>query len=135
MIGDTITLPDNHTATGVLPDSTSDTVVLAKVNQDGFGSEYRYRGAAYDYRLLVRNSIEAPRKDGTVLNRHNIEVQATLRATADGSVPKDVPYYASMTIRAPSSGDSSVLLAVAGALGKLLSVNDDVLEKLDNFES
>nr|UOL48983.1 MAG: putative coat protein [Leviviridae sp.] len=134
MIGDTLTLPDNHTLTGSIPDHTSETVVLTKVNQDAFGSEYRYRGATYDFKVLVRNSVEAPRKDGVVLNRHNVELQATLRPTVDGTVPAAVPYIASVTIRSPSLGSSADMKAFAGTLAKLIGAGT-ILDKLDNFES
>jgi bifunctional N-acetylglucosamine-1-phosphate-uridyltransferase/glucosamine-1-phosphate-acetyltransferase GlmU-like protein len=76
------------------------TKTLNRINQDNYGSEYYLRGTTDEYRVKVRHSKEAPQKDGTVNDRHNIEVTHTIFATSStkqiirqfyivGRVPQD----------------------------------------------
>lgn len=55
---------------------------LNRINQDNYGSEYFLRGTTDEYRMKVRHSKESPQSDGTVYDRHNIEVTHTVYATS-----------------------------------------------------
>lgn len=46
---------------------------LPKINQDAYGSEYYLRESTQEFRVKIRHSQEAIRKDGVILQRHNIE--------------------------------------------------------------
>lgn len=59
---------------------------LNRINQDGYGSEYYLREATQDFRFIIRHSVESPRKDGTVFERHNCELTHTVFST-DPTVP------------------------------------------------
>lgn len=137
MIGDTIANVDNSANTGSLSDWTADIVTLTKVNQDNYQSEYRYRGADFDYKVLIRNSVETPRSDGQQFTRHNIECTATLRGDSTAVPPtKDVPYIFSMTARMPKGGVVADMVAWMGAWTEWLNATAGAkLVKMVNFES
>lgn len=138
MIGDTITTGDLSAGTGDLPDAASHLTVFTKVNQDAYSSEYRKRGSLYDYKLLLRNSTEAPRSDGVQFTRHNVELTVTLRADPTQDPPtKDLPYIVSFTARMPKGGDSDIMKAVAGHLANTIALYSTGanLQKMLNFES
>lgn len=74
--------------------------VLNRINQDNYGSEYFLRGTTDEYRVKIRHSKEAAQKDGTVNDRHNVEITHTIYATSStkqvvrqfylvGRVPQD----------------------------------------------
>lgn len=139
MIGDTIATNDLSTGTGDLPDVTAHITTLTKVNQDGYSSEYRLRGTSHDYKLILRNSTEAPRKsDGMRFTRHNAELTVTKRADPEADPPTSaVPYIVSITARFPSGGDATVMKAVAGQAADRICIagSGSVLQKMLNFES
>lgn len=140
MIGDNIATTDLSTLSGSLPDHTSQITTVVKVNNDNFGSEYRLRGAAHDYLLKVRNSVESPRNDGVQFTRHNVEFTVTERGDPLADPPtKDVPYIASLTVRMPKGGDADLMRAIAGHTGYRFAVTgtagSNLLLKMFNFES
>lgn len=136
MIGDTIATSDLSATTGDLPDATSHVTTLTKVNQDGYGSEYRYRGTDYDYKILIRNSVENPRSDGITFERHNVEFQVIERGDPAQALA-DVPYISSITIRCPKGGDHSLAMKSAAHLLSRFGQYDGgaTLVKILNFES
>jgi hypothetical protein len=138
MIGDNIATGDLSSGTGDLPDATSHVTTLTKVNQDGYSSEYRFRGTDYDYRLLIRNSNENPRSDGVRFTRHNAEFTLTKRGDPEADPPtSDVPYICSFTARMPKGGDADVMKALAGHLANQIALYSSGanLQKMLNFES
>lgn len=140
MIGDTIATADRSSGTGDLPDATSHITTFTKVNNDNYGSEYRFRGTLYDYVLKLRNSTESPQKTGLVYTRHNAELQVILRGNPAASPPvADVPFVCNITARLPKGGDKTVLIALAGHLGQLFCStsfsSQYMLQRLINFES
>lgn len=75
MIGDTISIRQASSSPwATLPDQVSNSVALAKVNQDNFGAEYRFQGAAGRYIARVRNSIEPATAVRPLTHRHNVEL-------------------------------------------------------------
>lgn len=83
--------------------------VLNRINQDNYGSEYYLRSSTDEYRARVRHTKEAPQSDGTVNDRHNIEVTHTVYAT---STTKKIVRQAYIVVRVPSDDD----LVAAGYL-------------------
>lgn len=138
MIGDTVVTSDLSAGTGDFPDATAHITTLVKVNQDAYSSEYRLRGDAHEYKLLIRNSVESPRKDGVQFTRHNAEFTFSLRADPSVSPPvSEVPYIFSITARMPKGGDAALMETLAGHLASIIAITDDgtILQKMLNFES
>jgi hypothetical protein len=138
MIGSSIATTDLSASTGDLPDASSHLTTLVLVNQDGYASEYRFRGTDHDYKILVRNSTESPRKDGVRFTRHNVEMTLSERADPTADPPtSEVPYICSITARMPVGGDAAVMQSLAGHLATIVAItgNGSVLQKMLNFES
>lgn len=138
MIGDTIATNDLSASTGDLPDATAHVTTLTKVNNDGFASQYRYRGTDYDYVLDIRNTYESVRSDGIKYSRHNAAFALTKRAViASGILTPSIPYVCNITFRLPSTGDVAIATALAGHLAEIIPIhsNGARLLKMFNFES
>ena len=77
---------------------TPDNVELKRVNQDNFGSEYRYRGVDETIRVLIRHSEEKPSK-GTLQKvlRHNVFVERKVFPQMEGKLEQ--VYTATFTFR------------------------------------
>lgn len=74
MLGDPITLV-----------ITGGNVSFAKINQDGYSSEYMNRGATYAIQLKIRHSKTKARPGVPSRDRHNVEYVATTFATAEAA--------------------------------------------------
>lgn len=140
MIGDTITTTDLSAGTGDLPDATAHLTVLTKVNNDGFSSQYRYRGTDYDYQLDLRNTKENRRSDGVLFTRHNASFLLTKRATISaGVITPAIPYIGNVTFRMPETGDITVARAMMGHLCTIIGLYGTAttsrLVRMINFES
>lgn len=70
MLGDTVSITVNAVAK-----------TLAKINQDGYSSEYYLRETLQEFRMKVRHTKDRPSKDGVQVDRHNVEVTQTIYAT------------------------------------------------------
>lgn len=79
MLGDSLTLVDNTTPTPV-------EVTVAKINQDGYSSEYLFRDTTSRYRVRVRHSVVKATASRPAYDRHNVEIVQTIFATE--SVPE-----------------------------------------------
>lgn len=140
MIGTTLATADTSTAHSgftELPDVASHIITLALQNQDNFGSQYGYRGTDYDYKLLIRNTVESPRPGSPKITRHNAEFQMTKRATiTSGIVTPSVPYVVGLTMRFPETGTQAFMVGLAAALTEtLMGTSGAKLLKMINFES
>jgi hypothetical protein len=133
MIGDSVTVSQDPSAPwGSLPEAVSDDVVLAKVNQDNFGAEYRFTGTTGRMILRVRNSIEPATANRPVTNRHNVE----LTWIANGDPLNGVPersYVTYIIARFPPGGDMDIAKGIFEACTRSLSAAQ--LTKILNFES
>lgn len=80
-------------------------VVLNRINQDQYGSEWLYRTVTDEYRMKIRHSKETPKKGASALlrgvDRHNMELTHTIFATA--TVPEIVRQF--YTVYRVSPGD------------------------------
>lgn len=61
--------------------ASGDTVVLNRVNQDNFGSEYRFADATRSASLKIRHSSDSPKGDGLVMLRHNVFFEYVVNPT------------------------------------------------------
>nr|UJQ85613.1 MAG: putative coat protein [Leviviridae sp.] len=134
MIGDTIKIRQQATDPwgGGLPGQVSNEVTLVKVNQDGYGSEYRYQipdGGRYV--LKVRNSVEPATALRPAYNRHNIELTYVDPADPDVGKPEHTFVYYSIW-RVPIGATLDLAYALAYALGYNFESN---MKKIHNFES
>lgn len=95
---------------------------LIRVNQDNYGSEYRYSDAVESISLLVRHSVES-NKEGKI-NRHNLYLERTVFATptTNGS------YYSStITLRNGVGSNPADLLKTWQGFNTLALTLDDGL--------
>nr|UJQ85988.1 MAG: hypothetical protein 2 [Leviviridae sp.] len=52
--------------------ATGDTLILNRVNQDSYGSEYQFADATRAASMKIRHSKDSPDKDGLTMKRHNV---------------------------------------------------------------
>jgi hypothetical protein len=139
MLGSTFALPDITAFSGVseFPDVTSHVVTLQLQNNDAYGSAYGFKGTDYDYKVLIRNTLESPVAGQPRKSRHNAHLDFTKRATVSGGVVTPaIPYSCDVTIRLPETG--TVALGQSTAvylLYALLGSNANKIPKMFNFES
>lgn len=77
---------------------TPNNVGLKRVNQDNFGSEYRYRGVDETIRVLIRHSEEKPSKGSLQkILRHNVFVERKIFPVMEGKLEQI--YTATFTFR------------------------------------
>lgn len=101
--------------------------VLNRINQDNYGSEYYLRSTLDEYRVKIRHSKEAPAKDGTQLDRHNIEVTQIIYATST-TLAVQRQFY--IVARLPTNDDLTVagyLFAASAAYFGNATVESDLL--------
>lgn len=60
---------------------TGKDIILNRVNQDNFGSEYQFAGATESAVLKIRHSVENPQRDGRRFKRHNVFFEHTVYPT------------------------------------------------------
>lgn len=63
--------------------------VLNRLNQDSFGSEYQYSGAARAIVMKIRHSVDTPDKDGVIMKRHNVFVEQVIYPTPSDAMKKE----------------------------------------------
>jgi hypothetical protein len=56
--------------------------VLNRINQDNYGSEYYLRSSTDEFRVKIRHSKESVQADGRRFDRHNVEAEHRVFATA-----------------------------------------------------
>ena len=111
----------------VVPCSTGN-VTVTKINQDSFGSVFRYNDATHEMKLTIRHSKTT--KNGVAYDRHNVELLETIYATS--TVPEYTRTMYFVIQQLPS--DSGYVNADAIADWMIASTNA-ALVKLMNWES
>lgn len=120
MLGDTITLP-----------LSSGNVVCNKINQDGYGSEYLYRAALYEYRIRVRHTkTNKDKNTGLYYERHSFDVTKTTYQSGDLPEEHEKFYYVLECL----PGNTSIVLA-DGVCDLAIATSGAVLTKLLGWES
>lgn len=74
MLGNTITLN-----IGTIADPVE--IILKKVNQDGYSSEYRLKDTDREHVVLIRHTKETSRTKGNAVDRHNVSYTQNLFPT------------------------------------------------------
>lgn len=87
-------------------------VVLTRVNQDNYGSEYRFRGPLDQVGLKIRHSTDSVDKDGLKMERHNVFFEHIVYPTPTTVMEK---YSFTSTIRGGSQNDPAKAGALANA--------------------
>lgn len=120
MLANTITLP--------LP---SGNVILTRINQDGYSSEYLKRNTLDQYRMVVRHSRVNPSAGRSEqYDRHNVEVVHTVFAA--GAVPQyDQKVYFVLECK---PGDSAIDVA-DGLFDLAIATSDALMVQLQAWES
>lgn len=119
MLGDTVGITVNAVAK-----------TLAKINQDGYSSEYYLRETLQEFRMKIRHSKDRPAADGVQVDRHNVELTQTVYAT---STTPEIIRRSYTVITNRFNDDSTAVGYLQGALnGFLTSAN---VAKFANWES
>lgn len=89
-------------------------VVMTRVNQDNYGSEYRFRGDTDQVTMKIRHSGDSPDKDGIKMERHNVFVEHIVHGTAT-TLPQK--FTSTVTLR---NGDKNSPILAADLTNALL---------------
>lgn len=73
--------------------------VLKRINQDQYSTQYYLHEALEEFTVNIRHSKESPQKDGTVYDRHNVELIHTVFATVSAPARTRVTYVVSRNTR------------------------------------
>lgn len=132
MIGDALAIRQASTSPwAALPDQVGNAVSLSKVNQDNFGAEYRFIGAAGRYVARVRNSIEPATANRALTHRHNVEINYLVPGAT--SADPEVLYQTYIIGRFPPVGVFDLKEAIWYAASTCLT--EAQFAKVINFES
>lgn len=108
--------------------ASTGTVVLTKINQDDFGSTFRYNDATHKLEINIRHS--KTNRSGVAYDRHNVECVETIYAAGAVAEYKRTMYF--VIEQLPS--DAGFVNADAIADWMIVSSNAN-LTKLMNWES
>lgn len=119
MLGNTLTLPQ-----------IGGDIVLTKINQDGYASEYLFRDTTVEYRAKIRHTAVPARGSVTAKDRHNFEV---VKKTYGVAPAPDVEQKFYFVMEAPASVTS---VALADAVADLMILTSNAfLVSLTKWES
>lgn len=90
--------------------NTGDTIILNRVNQDGFGSEYTYADATRGASLKIRHSDDSPDKDLITMKRHNVFFEYVVFPTPTAFMKK---YTFTGTMRNGKFDDPALCASIA----------------------
>jgi hypothetical protein len=113
----------------VLPLSTGN-VTLVRINQDNYGSEYRFSDATQEYILKVRHSKVTYKKTGELYHRTNVEVVRTVFAVSGVPEYYDKFYF----VKEQKLADVTVVLA-DGVADYMIATSNAFLVALAAWES
>lgn len=103
-----------------------------KINQDAYGSHYRYSSETERVDLKIRHQPEKPNSFGVTMDRHNVEITHTVFSDEAG-VP-DVVVQAYCVLRNASTNLSTDLPYLGVALADLMKVSGN-LAALVNWQN
>jgi hypothetical protein len=122
MFADTIVLP-----------FSSGNVTVTKINQDNFGSTYRYNDATHEVKLTIRHSKTAPKNGDPSYDRHNVELLETIYATP--TVAEFHRKYYFVIENLPGDVATGAIVNVDGIADWQIATSNAALVKLGNWES
>ena len=125
MFADTLTFPDMY---------GTDDVVLTRVRQDNYSSEYRVNFPGISHlEFFIRNTAYVDNKrNGITVNRHNVELVETMYTTEVGALaPIRRKMYA--VFEADASDDTDQVKQFVSAFAEFFTEANVV--KMINFES
>lgn len=125
MFAETLTFTDIHGA---------EDIVLNRVNQDKYSSEYRLLTDAKLYRLFIRNTTRVDRLTKVSYDRHNVEMTEQVFPAVVGELSITRKAYFTFEVQQGDVVASSVQLP-AGLLAWAIASSAAVLTKLAGFES
>jgi len=103
-------------------------IVVTKINQDAFGSVFRFNDATHEMKLTIRHSKAS--KNGVAYDRHNLELVETIYAA--GAVPEFTRTFYFVIQQLPS--DTGFVNA-DGIADLMIVTSNAHLTKLMNWES
>lgn len=98
----------------------STTYTLKRVNQDSFGSEYKYSSATEALNLKIRHSDEPVGKDGIKMKRHNVFMEYIQYPTPTTLIKK---YTSTCTFRQDQFGSPAVAADLTLGLNAWISTS------------
>lgn len=119
MLGDTLTLP-----------LSSGNVVVTKINQDNYSSEYVNLAPTQEYRVRVRHTKTGKNGSSASYDRHAFEVTHTTYAAGDDPETHIKFYFVIECL----PGNTSIVLA-DGVCDLAIATSGAVLTKLLGWES
>lgn len=121
MLGDTVGITVNAVAK-----------TLAKINQDGYSSEYYLRETLQEFRMKIRHTKDRPAAgSGVQVDRHNIELTQTIYPVAPATANKVRRCY--VVITNENSDDATALGYLQSALNGFMTAPN--VSKFANWES
>lgn len=98
--------------------------VLNRINQDNFGSSYKFKNGVELITLVVRHSVDVTQSPGRI-NRHNLYIERTIFATPTAAAEF---YSATYTLREGEFNDPAKLLKMSvGVLTLAASLDDGMV--------
>jgi len=116
MLANTLTLTINSVAK-----------VLTRINQDGYGSEYRLVSASERIIMKIRHSTQ--NVSGVQFDQHNVFVEWTQIPAAPAT---PTVLTSSVTLRGQFGTDPAQLAYLSNALGVLVAANATAITQGDN---
>jgi len=108
--------------------------VLARINQDGYSSEWLLRSSTEEYRLFIRNSTRTDKSRGVAIDRHSVELRWTVFPVAPAT--RSFIRRAYMVIENEQGDTLSDPINLATALCNYLSAGSAAnITRVVNFES
>lgn len=123
MLGNTLTVEFGNTT---YPNPQT----LVRINQDGYSSEYRLKGAGVTYTALIRHSTEKNKVGGLTIDRHQLLVRQFDDPT--DVYPQGVLKEAYIIVRCPSSATPEEIGNLIGGVAQQATAHSAALA---NWES
>lgn len=102
--------------------------VLKRINQDQYTTQYYLREATQEFTVNIRHSKESPQKDGTVFDRHNVELIQTVYATSSAPAYTRVTY---VVMRNTRTDDYTQVGYGITAVADLIKASGNIADLLD----
>jgi hypothetical protein len=124
-----------NTLTLTVSGATGSPFTLTRVNQDNYGSEYKYLDAIQSIRLRIRHSTDVIKANSVLgivagfFNRHNATIEHTIFAT---STDAEKACTATITLRDGKGYSPTSLLAFWVGFNTLFLAQDDAIVVGDN---